>query len=601
MVDSGNSYGEKVSRLVSWGHWFTFFNIIATMLIGTRYITQSPWPETFLGQTYLALSWIGHFGFLVFALYLLILFPLTFIVLSRKLYRLIAVTFATVGLTILLLDTEAYQQIHLHLNPVVWELLLEGEASAITIELQQLFVVIPIIFLMQLALSEWVWRKQRKLSHKHVGRPITALFFVCFITSHLVYIWADAYFYSPITSQKANFPVSYPMTAKTFMEKHGLLDREEYQKRLEESEGQVDLVSYPTEPLKFNNRPQKLNVLMVMVNNLRSDTMNAEVMPETFNFAAQSQKFTNHYSASNDSYGVFGLFYGIPNSYAGSIKSQGSSPLILQTMKEQDYDIGLFSGTAFEDDLYYEAIFKSDAVTLDKEQRQMASDGKAVADWAAWIEESKSPWFSYLELTTVDAYEDYEVEDIASSPKERLNRAYTKAATVADAYIGDILYTLSANELLEDTVVIITSNHGTEFNETNTNSWGANTNYSSYQLKVPYIMHWPGKAATQYSHKSSHFDVSTTLLQDLMGVTSKPREFSSGRSLFNTSSRKWILAGDNREIALVTDRSTTVVDQFGNYKVYDENYKRQRDAKPKLSILMQGLSELKRFYTREQN
>lgn len=65
MVDSGNSYGERVSRLVGWGHWFAFFNIVASMLIGTRYIVQSPWPETLLGQFYLAVSWVGHFGFLV--------------------------------------------------------------------------------------------------------------------------------------------------------------------------------------------------------------------------------------------------------------------------------------------------------------------------------------------------------------------------------------------------------------------------------------------------------------------------------------------------------------------------------------------------------
>ncbi|QSA19400.1 DUF3413 domain-containing protein, partial [Vibrio furnissii] len=120
MVDSGNTYGERVSRLVGWGHWFAFFNIIAAMLIGTRYIAQSPWPDTFLGQFYLTLSWVGHFGFLVFALYLLILFPLTFLIPSRTLFRFVAVCFATFGLTVLLIDTQTYQTINLHLTPVVW-------------------------------------------------------------------------------------------------------------------------------------------------------------------------------------------------------------------------------------------------------------------------------------------------------------------------------------------------------------------------------------------------------------------------------------------------------------------------------------------------
>lgn len=40
------------------------------------------------------------------------------------------------------------------------------------------------------------------------------------------------------------------MTAKSFMEKHGLLDREEYLERLEANKENVNLVSYPLE--KFN-------------------------------------------------------------------------------------------------------------------------------------------------------------------------------------------------------------------------------------------------------------------------------------------------------------------------------------------------------------
>ena len=31
--------------------------------------------------------------------------------------------------------------------------------------------------------------------------------------------------------------------------------------------------------------------------------------------------------------------------------------------------------------------------------------------------------------------------------------------------------------------------------------------------------------------------------------------------------RPWIFAGDSNDIALITDKTTTVVDQFGNYKV----------------------------------
>ncbi|NRF24829.1 DUF3413 domain-containing protein [Vibrio coralliilyticus] len=599
MVDNGNTYGERVSRLVGWGHWFAFFNIIAAMLIGTRYITQSPWPETLLGQFYLAVSWVGHFGFLVFALYLLVLFPLTFLIPSRKLFRLVAVCFATVGLTVLLIDTQAYQKINLHLTPVVWEVLFSEEGSSISIDLQHLFVVLPLIFLLQLALSEWVWRKQRRLSHKHVGRPIAALFFVSFITSHLIYVWADAYFYNPITAQKANFPLSYPMTAKSFMERHGLLDREEYLQRLKESEANTDLVRYPLEKLEFNRRANPLNVLVVSVNNLRGDVLTPQLMPNAAEFASNNLNFANHYSSSNDTFGVFGLFYGLPSSYVSSIKTQGSRPILLDTLLDKEYSFGLFSGDNFDDTLYGETVFRGLNFTGIAFNDSTSPDTQAINAWATWVsQKKKQPWFSFIELTTVDNFSAYNETGNNTSTLETLKQGYHTSVNNADEELGVLFEKIKELDIGDSTVIVITSNHGTEFNETKTNSWGSNSNYSRYQLEVPMIIHWPGKVAGKYDHRTSHLDLSVTLLQDLLGVSSNPSDFSSGQNLFDERSRKWILAGDTRELALITNKDTTVIDKFGNYKLYDSNYQRLKDENPTLPVLMQGLTELQRFYVK---
>lgn len=598
MVDKGNTYGERVSRLVGWGHWFTFFNIIAAMLIGTRYIVQSPWPESLLGQFYLALSWVGHFGFLVFALYLLVLFPLTFLVPSRKLFRLLAVIFATAGLTVLLIDTQAYQTIGLHLTPVVWEVLFNDGTNAISADLQHLFIVLPLIFLLQLGLSEWVWRKQRRLSHKHIGRPITAVFFISFIASHLIYVWSDAYLYGPVTSQKANFPLSYPMTAKSFMEKHGLLDREEYQKRQAELAGSENILNYPLETLEFSRRANPLNVLVVSVNSLRADSLNASLMPETNQFASKSLNFTNHYSSSNDMFGLFGLFYGLPSSYADSIKAQSSLPVLVTSLKDQDYQFGLFSSDNFEDNLYAESIFRGQSFTGIAFDESRSVDSQTIERWEEWVKLNPegTPWFSFIELVTVANASSLDGGE--GTAEQKLRNAYNQAVTLADDELSQLYEKLEALEISDNTLVIITSNHGTEFNETKTNSWGANSNYSKYQLQVPMVIHWPGKLAVEYTHRSSHLDFSVTILQDLLGVSSNPTEFSSGRNLFDERKRKWILAGDARELALITDKRTTVVDKFGNYKVYDAQYRRVKDENPSLPILMQGLTELQRFYSR---
>ncbi|MGR5146560.1 DUF3413 domain-containing protein [Photobacterium alginatilyticum] len=618
MVSSGNNYKDKVSQLISWGHWFSFFNIIAAMLLGTRYIAHSEWPETILGQLYLGLSWVGHFGFLVFGFYILVLFPASFLIPSQRLMRLFAVLVGTIGLTGLLLDTHAYESLDLHLSPLVWDLLLSGEKTDLNARWQYLFVAVPAIFLMQLILSEWLWRKLRKLTRKHVGIPIAVIFGFCFLSSHLIYIWADANLYRPVTVQRSNFPLSYPMTAKTFMEKHGWLDKQEYAKRLDaQGIAESEHIRYPMNKLAFNDQGTGQNVLIVMIDSLRSDMVNKETMPYLTAFAQQNLNYSNHYSASNENAGgVFGLFYGLPAGYINSVRSANSSPVLLDTLKRRGYQFGLFSGNGFETSIYSEAIFSSRKLAEIADETDTNSDTKAITEWKDWLDsQSKgSPWFSYIELASIENFEEdgdfapqFEpsLSSTDSNPAnvdttQLLKNSYRNAAYYVDELLIDVFDQLVANNALDNTVVVITSNHGNEFNETGTNSWGAETNYSRYQLKVPFIMHWPGTVPAQTARATSHLDLVPTLMESLLATTTPVTDYSSGVSLFEASpKRRWVLAGSDRDIVVLQKNTTTVVDKHGNYRVYDQDYKLKSGGKPKLSTLMQVMHELKRFYQPE--
>ncbi|PSW57425.1 DUF3413 domain-containing protein [Photobacterium leiognathi] len=617
MVASGNTYKEKVSQLISWGHWFSFFNIIAAMLLGTRYITHSDWPATLIGQLYLLLSWVGHFGFLVFGIYILIIFPASFLIPSQRLMRLFGVLVATVGLTALLLDTYAYQSVDLHLSPLVWDLLLSGDKTELNARWQYLFVVVPVIFLLELMCSEWVWRKLRKLTRKHVGGPIAFVFGVCFLGSHLIYIWADANLYRPVTMQRSNFPFSYPMTAKTFMEKHGLLDRQEYAKRRAEQGVQnSELVRYPIQKLSFNDQGTGQNLMIIMVDSLRSDMITQTVMPNLSTFADQNLDFTDNYSSSNnDSTGVFGLLYGLPSGYANSIRAEKKSPILLNTLQNRGYRFGLFSGENFELPIYREAIFANTklATTDSEHPDQVPSDAHAIKDWQHWFNQQKQgqPWFSFLELTSVQQFKEGEhykprftpslgsnaINEEGVDSTLLLKNSYRNAAYHIDEMLGRVFADLKDKGVLNNTIVVIASNHGTEFNETGNNTWGSGSNYSKYQIKVPLIIHWPDHAAQEVTRLTSNLDVVPTVMESLLNVATAPSNYSSGVSLFDQKdNRRWILSGNDDDIVVVQKKQTTVVDKYGNYNVYDNNYQLKDEGKPKLSTLMQVMNELKRFY-----
>ncbi len=114
-----------------------------------------------------------------------------------------------------------------------------------------------------------------------------------------MYIWADANFYRPITMQRANLPLSYPMTARRFLEKHGLLDAQEYQRRLvEQGNPEAVSVQYPLSDLRYRDMGRGQNVLLITVDGLNYSRYEKQ-MPALADFASQNVTFTQHMSSGN--------------------------------------------------------------------------------------------------------------------------------------------------------------------------------------------------------------------------------------------------------------------------------------------------------------
>ncbi|EGL0284999.1 TPA: LPS biosynthesis-modulating metalloenzyme YejM [Escherichia coli] len=583
MVTHRQRYREKVSQMVSWGHWFALFNILLSLVIGSRYLFIADWPTTLAGRIYSYVSIIGHFSFLVFATYLLILFPLTFIVGSQRLMRFLSVILATAGMTLLLIDSEVFTRFHLHLNPIVWQLVINPDENEMARDWQLMFISVPVILLLELVFATWSWQKLRSLTRRRrFARPLAAFLFIAFIASHVVYIWADANFYRPITMQRANLPLSYPMTARRFLEKHGLLDAQEYQRRLIE-QGNPDAVSvqYPLSELRYRDMGTGQNVLLITVDGLNYSRFEKQ-MPALAGFAEQNISFTRHMSSGNTTdNGIFGLFYGISPSYMGGILSTRTPAALITALNQQGYQLGLFSSDGFTSPLYRQALLSDFSMPSVRTQ----SDEQTATQWINWLgryAQEDNRWFSWVSFNGTN---------IDDSNQQAFARKYSRAAGNVDDQINRVLNALRDSGKLDNTVVIITAGRGIPLSEEEeTFDW------SHGHLQVPLVIHWPGTPAQRINALTDHTDLMTTLMQRLLHVSTPASEYSQGQDLFNPQRRHyWVTAADNDTLAITTPKKTLVLNNNGKYRTYNLRGERVKDEKPQLSLLLQVLTDEKRF------
>ena len=564
---SGKQYRDDVSRKISWGHWFVFFNIIIAILIGSRYAFIIDWPDTLGGKLYFFVSLLGHFSFCVFALYLLIIFPLSFIVKNHRTFRGLTVIFSTLCTTLLLFDTAVFSRFNLHLSSVVWNLLVNPENGEMSRDWQIFFAPMPIILLAQMLFSRWSWEKLRSLERQKWLKVVGIFFTTTFIATHLIYAWADAYLYRPITMQRSNFPLSYPMTARSFLEKHGFLDGEQYSQTLKQ-EGRLDAlkIDYPKRMLTFTPLENKPNILMITVSGLRYDAISSEKMPKLTEFATSSTQFTNHYSSgNNNNAGLVGLFYGLNANYTDSILSNHTPSVLIEKLRAEQYQFGLFSATNFKDSLFHQALFRGMTLTQNNGKNNNESAVKNLNKFIA-AQQGDKPWFAYLDL------------DIDGK-----NQAdYDRILPQLDQQLEQIL----ANIPLDNTLVLITAEHGLNFDEMSEKD--RENYFGRDEIQVPLLVYWKDLPVGEQAGLSSHTDILPALMNQIFHIQNPLLDYTQGHNLFELKGNDWVLASNHRwNVVLLPDGTQYHLDRKGNYKKFDRDYQAQSSGRPPLGLFLE--------------
>jgi arylsulfatase A-like enzyme len=143
---------------------------------------------------------------------------------------------------------------------------------------------------------------------------------------------------------------------------------------------------------------------------------------------------------------------------------------------------------------------------------------------------------------------------VLTERQERQVRAcYGAKLSMIDHWLGRILDAIDAQGMADDTVVIVTTDHGHYLGEKDV--WGKpGVPIQEPMGHIPLLVRWPGVAPRAERALTTNLDVFATLL-DVFGVTVKQR--THGRSLAGIvrgearSVREWVLAGTyGRQVSL---------------------------------------------------
>ncbi len=595
-------------QLFRWLGWFAMANAIVFGLISLRYLGGGFPAMTTLGWVYLVSIYISHHSWLALLPLLLLVSPLIVLRPSLSWSKTLAVLLMAVMIAVIMLDSLLWSQSRFHINILTLKIL---GSSSIVFAIAMFFIALLFEFL--LAGRIWTWLGT---APAHKGRLLAVMLTVCFVVAQGIYAWADASYYVPVTSIAQQLPVQRGFTAKRLLVRFGLVNISQSRERqlANRVAGGLDQsgagnLNYPLKPLQCTNAAP-LNLLIILVDAMRGDMLERGLTPNMDRFARQrASYFLNHYSAGNSSrMGAFSLFYSLPPGYFGSFEALQKPPVLMDQLLANQYQPGLFSSANMYRPVTLDRTAFAHVPNLRIETKPTDApawqrDRIMTREWMSWLDQRSldQAFFGFLFYDAVNSktYPPEFADRVALDPKETMAEKfadYRTAIMFDDELIGQVIADLDSRGLTDNTVVIISADHGEEFNDHGDGIKGHGSGYSRHQLGVPMLLAWPGVPPQRISRRTSHYDIAPTLMRRLLGCSNAYTDYSSGHDLYDGPQWDWLVAGSYYNYAVLEPEQVTVTFPNGMYEVRDNNYRLVDKPQFNADVLESVMRENTRFH-----
>jgi len=612
-------------QLLRWGLWFSAFTGLLLTLVATRFIEYMPEVEGLRAGVFLVTGLFSHFSLITLLVYLLLIIPIAVLLpFTGLVLRHVVVIAATIGTILLIGDTLVYAQYRFHITGFIFDMLWEAGDDVIAVSWFTWLITISSLvgtYLVFWFLNKKLWSSIEEPVFTRFKYPYLALFFVCLLASNLIHLVADAEYDQKVTSLVRHVPMFSPATAKKALLNGGWVDEKSIhanrQNMTHESGSQVN---YPHSPVITSVDAAPKNVLLIVLDSARYDTFSPSVMPTLSEFSKGEnvQVFDQHMSGGNSTRtGVFNLFYGLPGTYWDAFSSNKVAPVLMDSFQKHDYELGIYAAAPLTQPAFDRTVFSS------VKDLKLRADGNApwqldkniTDNWLSFIEKrsdkDNKPFFGFLFYDGIhgtsvpqDGVKPFQPSwnrvDHLSLNNEfdgaQYFNLYKNAVYHVDMQLKRVFAQLEKKGLLESTVVIVTSDHGQEFNDNKMNYWGHGSNFTPTQVHVPLVVHWPGKQSQTHHHRTSHSDISVTLLQDIFNAKTPVRDYSLGYNLWDIERNAWTIAGSYVNYAILEKDRHIVTYQSGNYEILDQTARPAKDQSLSPKLAMEVMEALSRFY-----
>jgi membrane-anchored protein YejM (alkaline phosphatase superfamily) len=427
-------------------------------------------------------------------------------------------------------------------------------------------------------------------------RAVVLAGFLAAVAERSVYAVADLSNDVPVLVAARQVPFYQPTTLKKIASKFGISVSPRSMPPVRNAKSAASLtypLVVPRVPPVTSGSP---NFLWIVLDCLRYDALTEKSAPRISDFSKDALVFDHHISSGNNTrMGIFGMFYGLSGTYWQPILAQRRPPALLTALGDAGYQFYIsasapltfpeFRHTAFveiedsvADDLPGRNSGEKDLVLTKAFNRFLASEAKSKPFFSMLLFDSTHSPYSFTPDHGV--FLPWKPERYYAGPTEHAELAivknrYLNAIHYADSLVGSIIDKLRAEGLLENTLILITGDHGEEFYEHG--NFGHFTSFSPEQTHVPMVMRVPGRASEHIERLTSHLDLVPTMFDSLRAL-GDPAQYSLGYSMLNEAQDRKYAQSCGWDQCAIKDAAGTVV--FGTepynaaiFESFDQDYR----------------------------